>query len=70
VDQVRMGEALFRLEHRHSDGRWERLEPREAHDPAALDPEKAWEGGRIYACPTCDEQVRVRESPGTGAPDR
>jgi len=61
VDQSRMTEMLLRLEHRHSDGTWGRLEPRPApHDPASTDPEAAWAGGQVYACPSCDEQVRVR----------
>ena len=54
-----LAQAL-RLEHRHSDGSWSPLEPRPSgHDPAELDPERDWAAGRVYACPTCDEQVRV-----------
>jgi hypothetical protein len=60
VDRGLMGEALFRLEHRHSDGSWERLEPRVHHDPAEHDPETGWADGDVYVCPSCDERVRVR----------
>jgi len=68
VDQARLGEALFRLEHRHADGSWEALEPRSPrHDPAANDPEAGWADGQVYACRACDEQVRVRSlAPGGG----
>ena len=52
----------LQLEHRHSDGSWERLEHRpQTHDAAEVDPERGWTHGILYACPTCDEQVRVRE---------
>jgi hypothetical protein len=60
VDQSRMAELMVRLEHRHSDGTWETLEPRAHHDPADHDPEKGWGDGEVYVCPSCDEQVRVR----------
>lgn len=68
MDQARLGEALYRLEHRHNDGSWETLEPRPSHhDPAAHDPEAGWADGEVYACPSCDEQVRVRY-PAVGGP--
>ena len=58
VDQVRASQLLL-IEHRHGD-EWVRLEPSPVHDVAESDPERAWgSGGRIYACPVCDEQVRV-----------
>jgi hypothetical protein len=67
VDQARLGEALYRLEHRHGDGSWASLEPRSSpHDPAATDPEASWADGQVYACPRCDEQVRVRYPPPGG----
>ena len=70
MDQSRMAELMFRLEHRHSDGSWSSLEPRpQHHDVAEHDPEIAWAEGQIYACPTCDEQVRVN-IPGGGATER
>ena len=30
-----------------------------AHDRRGTDPERSWNLGRIYACPKCNEQVRV-----------
>ena len=58
--QLNSAEFLLRLEHRHSDGSWSELEARPSHhDPADLDPERGWANGKIYACPVCDEQVRV-----------
>jgi len=64
--------ALFGLEHRHSDGTWERLEPaaRDPHDQAGSDPERQWERGHVFVCPGCGETVRVsmgesgEETPG------
>jgi hypothetical protein len=67
----RITEAALRLEHRHSDGSWSPLE-RTHHDAAEHDPERDWARGSIvYACQTCDEQVRVLPpgEPGT-APER
>ena len=58
MDQVRASALTFRVEHRHGD-QWVRLEPSPDHDSTESDPERAWSRGRIYACPTCDEQVRV-----------
>ena len=59
VDQVRASALLLSVEHRHGD-EWVRLEPSSPHDVAQSDPERTWgSGGRIYACPVCDEQVRV-----------
>ena len=66
MDQIQLREAIFRLEHRHADGSWSRLEPRpQHHDPAEHDPERSWSGGQLYVCPTCDEQVIVRGPDGT-----
>ncbi len=61
MDQARFTEALLRLEHRHSDGSWSRLEPRpQHHDATDHDPERSWADGQLYVCSTCDEQVVVR----------
>jgi hypothetical protein len=62
MDQGRFTEALLRLEHRHSDGSWSRLEARpQHHDATDHDPERTWlEGAQLYVCSTCDEQVVVR----------
>ena len=47
MDFSRMGEALIRLDHRHTDGTWGTLERRqEHHDPSAHDPEAGWARGR------------------------
>ena len=63
MDQARVREAMMRLEHRHSDGSWSQLERRpQHHDSADHDPERGWVKGDLYVCPTCDEQVRVRDS--------
>ena len=58
VDQLRASALMLRVEHRHGD-EWVRLEPSSAHDVAESDPERTWNLGRIYACPKCNEQVRV-----------
>ena len=58
MDAVRSSALLLRVEHRHGDD-WVRLEPTPEHDVAESDPERSWPRGRIYACPTCEEQVRV-----------
>lgn len=64
-----LGNALFRVEHQHSDGSWGAMEPEEAaehHDPAAHDPEREWQRGHVYICRSCGERVRV--SAGEGDP--
>jgi hypothetical protein len=62
-------ELLLRLEHRHSDGSWSRLEPDTSHhDPAEHDPERGWAKGRIYRCRACDEQVRVIDDTAESGP--
>jgi hypothetical protein len=62
-------ELALRLEHRHEDGSWARLEPRPSpHDPAELDPERHWDHGRIYVCPSCNEEIRVSEASGEAGP--
>jgi hypothetical protein len=65
MDQARVREAMMRLEHRHSDGSWNRLEPRpQHHDSTEHDPERDWADGQVYACPVCDELVIVRKPTG------
>jgi hypothetical protein len=65
--QLGSAELLLRLEHRHNDGSWSPLEPRpDHHDATEHDPERAWAGGRIYACPSCDEQVRIVDPASEG----
>ena len=60
MDQIRLQEAQYRLEHRHSDGSWASMEPvRQHHDPAEHDPERAWSVRRIFRCTRCDETVMI-----------
>ncbi len=69
--QLNSAMLLLRLEHRHNDGSWSPLEPRPSHhDSAEYDPERDWATGRTYACPTCDEQVRVMGPASEGGPDK
>lgn len=65
MDSLRLAELRFEMQHRHSDGSWSPLEPRPSHhSPAEEDPERAWSHSTVYACPTCDEQVRVKPREG------
>jgi hypothetical protein len=52
-------ELDLRVQHRHTDGSWGTFEPREPHSPSQVDQERDWGQGRIYACTTCDERVRI-----------
>ena len=67
--QLQAAALSLRLEHRHNDGSWSLLEPRPIHhDAAEHDPERDWAQGRIYACTTCDEQVRVSDATNESGP--
>ncbi len=71
MDLGRFYSSGVQLEHRHSDGSWERLERRpDAHDVADRDPERDWANGELYACPSCDETVRVRQLDDPSPPPR
>ena len=60
MDQARIGEAQYRLTHRHADGSWgEMIEMPLQHDPAAHDPERRWGLGRLFRCSVCDEAVSI-----------
>ena len=60
-------ETALRLEHRHDDGSWSPLVLRPSHhDAAEHDPERDWAKGRIYACTTCSEEIRVTDA-GSGS---
>jgi hypothetical protein len=59
MDLARSAEYQLRLTHRHNDGSWSELEPRETHDPATRDPEQHWGASKLYVCRACDEQVMV-----------
>ena len=49
----------FKLLHRHGPD-WVELLPREAHDPAALDPERTWgRGAKLFKCTKCEEEVAI-----------
>jgi hypothetical protein len=62
--QTNSASLSLHLEHRHNDGSWSPLEARPSrHDAAEFDPERAWATGRVFACTTCDEQVRVTDLP-------
>ena len=65
MDQSRLAAVLLQIEHRHEDGTWGSLERRRAHhDVSDHDPERDWVDGELYACTTCDEQIRVRAPEG------
>lgn len=68
----RIVEASLRIEHRHGDGSVGVFEPT-PHDAADHDPERDWAAGQIiYACASCDEQIRVStdDGPGKAAAER
>ena len=58
VDQMRIAQYAMTLQHRHG-GEWMNMVRVPAHDSSARDPERHWLDGDIYACPGCDEQIRV-----------
>ena len=46
------------LTHRHSEG-WAPMTER-PHDPADVDPERAWvAGARIFRCASCEAEVAI-----------
>lgn len=68
----RIVEASLRIEHRHGDGSVGVFEP-SPHDAADHDPERDWIAGQVvYACTSCDEQIRVSagDEPGNGPDER
>jgi hypothetical protein len=53
-------EILYRIEHRHSDGRWgDMVEDRAHHDSAQHDPERGWNLRRIFRCTSCEESLTL-----------
>jgi hypothetical protein len=62
-------ELDLRMQHQHADGSWGTLVSREPHSPSELDPERGWADGRLYACTTCDELVRVKPGDEEPPPD-
>jgi hypothetical protein len=53
----------LRIEHKHADGSWSVMEPRDPHDSAGFDPEREWDRGHVYVC-ACGETVRIAEPGG------
>ena len=56
--QYGVSAAGLRIEHRHDDGSSAVMEPRDAHDAAAADPERQWDRGHVYVC-ACGEEITV-----------
>jgi hypothetical protein len=60
-----LSNALFQVQHQHSDGSWGTMEPEgDPHDPASLDPEQQWQRGHVYVCRSCEERVRIQVPEG------
>ena len=60
---------IVKLSHRHPEG-WFPMTER-AHDPATIDPERAWDAGaRIFRCESCEAEIAVQPAvdaaPGEG----
>ena len=63
--------TMFNVQHQHSDGTWATMEPESAGEqlnPAALDPEREWLRGHVYACGSCGERVRIAIPEGEQPP--
>ncbi len=60
MDRVPSLELLYRVQHRHDDGRWaDMVEVREHHDAADHDPERGWGLRRLFRCEACPEEVTL-----------
>ena len=60
MDQSRLAELLYRVDHRHKDGSWgEMLQDRSHHDAVDHDPERHWGTRQIFRCTSCDEAVTL-----------
>jgi hypothetical protein len=69
VNQLRILEVAYRIDHRHKDGSWgEMVEDASHHGPAEHDPERGWARGRIFRCTSCDESVTVVPGEEGGPP--
>ena len=69
MDLIR-AEMELRIQHRHGDGSWGTFERRPSeHSASDHDPERDWVNGVIYACSTCDEQIRVTHPGSDPLPD-
>jgi hypothetical protein len=60
MDNIRLQEAQYRVEHRHGDGSYAPMtEERSHHDSADHDPERSWGKRRLFRCTRCDESVLI-----------
>jgi hypothetical protein len=60
MDNIRLQEAQYRIEHRHGDGSYAPMtEEHSHHDPADHDPERSWGVRRLFRCTKCDEGVLI-----------
>ena len=60
MDNIRLQEAQYRIEHRHGDGSWAPMvEEGSHHDSAQHDPERSWGKRRLFRCTRCDESVLI-----------
>ena len=61
MDNIRLLEAEYRIQHHHGDGTWWDMEEdiSSRHDPAQHDPERRWSRDRIFRCTTCQQQITV-----------
>ena len=60
--------GMNKPQHWHGGDDWSDMEEvTQSHDAAEADPERAWKGGRIFRCTTCEEQFRIADSPDAPA---
>lgn len=53
-------ELTNRIQHSHGEGDWHDMtEVTASHDAAEADPERAWQGGRVFRCSTCESEIRI-----------
>ena len=61
MDQIRMIELQYRIDHRHKDGSWAEMEEvTPHHDSAQHDTERSWGFKRLFKCKTCDEFLTIQ----------
>jgi hypothetical protein len=71
MDQARIMEMAYRIDHRHPDGSWgEMVEDRSHHSPADHDPERKWGAFRIFRCTSCEASVMVADEEGVPVVER
>jgi hypothetical protein len=60
MEQLRIGEAMYRVQHRHKDGSWADMEQVPNHHGAAdHDPERSWGRRTLFRCRSCSEGVEL-----------